>query len=72
MINRNCGIRGPHREDKDREPKNEIITSRKLDDSDVDIGISSPLDGNFIENDMPNIDEDTFAADEEVGISIIL
>ena len=41
MINRNCGIRGPTRDDKEREPKNEIITSRKRDDAEFDKGISS-------------------------------
>ena len=70
MINRNCGIRVPTREDKEREPKNEIITSRVRDDAEVDNGISSSLNGNFIENDLPNTDEDTFSKAEGVGISI--
>ena len=72
MINRNCGIRGPTRDDKEREPKNEIITSRKRDDAEVDNGISSSLNGNFIENDLPTTDEDTFSKAEGVGISIFL
>ena len=39
MINRNSGIRGKTRTDAEREPKNEIITSRNRDN----YGLSSSL-----------------------------
>ena len=35
MINRNSGLRGRTRTDEERQPKNEIITSRKRDDSGI-------------------------------------
>ena len=41
MINRNSGMRGKTRTDEEREPKNEIITSRIREDSDLSSSLGS-------------------------------
>ena len=49
MINRNSGIRGRTRTDEERQPKTEIVTSRKRDDFVTDNDIISTVEKNGIE-----------------------
>ena len=72
MINRNCGIRGPTRSDQEREPKNEIITSRAYNESIVDNNSTSDtLDCTSIRNDPVDEqdDKDDYLAEEKVSFT---
>ena len=61
MINRNSGIRGKTRTDEEREPKNEIITSRVRDDS----GLSSSLGSSGISSGSNNDSETKSSSSED-------
>ena len=61
MINRNSGIRGKTRTDEEREPKNEIITSRVRDDS----CLSSSLGSDAISSGSKNDSETKSTGSEE-------
>ena len=61
MINRNSGIRGKTRTDEEREPKNEIITSRVRDDS----CLSSSLGSDAISSGSSNDSETKSTSSEE-------
>ena len=72
MINRNSGIRGRTRTDEERQPKNEIVTSRKRDDFITDNDTISTVEKNGIEErlsgDAGQVDDLSLAQEVVNGI----